>query len=117
MAFIDEMIENMQTAGKFVCEKAVDAKDYISLEYKASGLRNKIDKALKDLGALVYESYGKENQPQDKIKELVDGISVLKSELEGVNEECAKFKNVCKSCKTANPQKADFCTKCGSSLK
>ena len=117
MDYLNEIFEKTKQAGKFVCDKAVDAKDYVALEYKAIKLRSDIDAQYKELGRIVYEASVTEGDQCGDSQVYIDKISALRSELDTVYDEMSKFKNICPSCKNANQQNAAFCSKCGNALK
>lgn len=117
MAIFDDIVEKTRQAGKFVCEKAEDAKDYVTLEYKASKLKSDIDAQYKALGKLIYDLSETESEECADTQVYIDSITVLKKELDAVTEEMSKFKNICPSCKVTNAQNAAFCNKCGTALK
>ncbi len=112
MAFIDDIVAGAQKAGKYVCEKAEDAKDYVSLEYKTASIKGKINEQYKQLGKLVYNK-----AEEQKINTVIQEIKKLNDELCAVSDDMAKFKNVCKNCKETNKPSAEFCCKCGNPLK
>ncbi len=117
MAFIDEFVEKTKKAGKFVCDKAEDAKDFVSLEYKALKLKTQINEQYKLLGELIYKLSVTENEECGDTQVFIDEITSLKTELDTVTEEMTKFKNICPECKNTNAQNASFCNKCGKALK
>lgn len=117
MAILDDIISKAQTAGKFVMEKAEDAKDYISLEYKASTLRTKIDNQYKELGKLLYSAVEAGADNEHTRAEIINNIKTLLNELNEITVQMAKFKNCCTACGASNPSKADFCSKCGKALR
>lgn len=117
MAFIDDVVSKAQAAGKYVCEKAEDAKDYISLEYKASTIRTKIDNQYKELGRLLYTATEGGDDNEHVRAETINSIKSLINELNDITAQMAKFKNICTACGATNPLNADFCTKCGKALR
>ena len=117
MAFLDDLVDKAQKAGKFVIEKADDTKDYVTLEYRSLSVKNKIDEQYKALGKLIYTLSDTEAEDDGKTQEYVDVIRDLTSELNAINEEISKFKNICKNCGTTNRNRAEFCEKCGKPLK
>lgn len=117
MAILDDIVEKTKQAGKFVCGKADEAKDYVSLEYKSMKLKSEIEAQYKALGKLIYELSESESENGEDTQEYIDSISQLKSELDAVIDEMSKFKNICPSCKATNSQNALFCNKCGTALK
>ncbi len=117
MAFIDDVIEKAQKAGKIVIEKAGDAKEYVTLEYKASTIRNQTDGLYRELGRLIYTSLQSDENVDDKKQVLIDRINELIAQQNEINAQITKFKNICTSCGAANSSKADFCAKCGKSLR
>lgn len=117
MAFIDDVFSKAQAAGKYVFSKAEDAKDYVSLEYKASTLRTKIDNLYKELGRQLYKATESGDDNEQVRAETINSIKTLINDLNGITAQMAKFKNICTSCGASNPFNADFCTKCGKSLK
>ena len=117
MAFLDEVIDKAQKAGKFVCDKAIDAKDYVSLEYKLSVTRNKTDELYKELGKLVFANNNTDNDTEGEINQLIAKIQQLIIEQNELCAQISKFKNICPSCGNANPNSADFFNNCGGSLK
>lgn len=117
MDFIDEVVQKAQKAGKFIADKADTAVDYVSLEYKASSIRGKIDDRYKELGRLYYQLSETEAQDSGELQEKVDAVKALICELNAVEEDMSKYKNICPECRANNPAKAEYCSKCGAKLK
>ena len=117
MDFIDEVVQKAQKAGKYIAEKADTAVDYVSLEYKASSLRGKLDVQYKELGKLYYKLSETQAEDCGELQEHVDAVRALICELNAVEEDMSKYKNICPECKESNPAKAEYCSKCGTKLK
>lgn len=116
MAIIDDIISKASAAGKFVYEKTEDAVDYVSLEYKASTLRAKLDEQYKALGKLTYDAAKSGDDCAEACAKITAKIDGLMTELAGITSGMAKFKKVCPSCQSSNSAKSDYCSKCGSKL-
>lgn len=117
MNFIDEVVKKAQQAGKYISDKADTAIDCVSLEYKASSLRSKLDDSYKELGMLYYKLCQTEADGGAELEENVNAIEALLCELNSVTDEISKYKNICPQCREANPTKAEYCLKCGAKLK
>ena len=117
MDFIDEVVQKAQKAGKFITEKADTAVDYVSLEYKASSIRGKLDEQYRQLGRLYYSMSQTEAEDCGELQESIDAVKALLCELNAVEEDMSKYKNLCPKCKASNPSKAEYCSKCGAKLK
>ncbi len=112
MAILDNIIDSVGKAGKFVVDKAVDTKDYVALEYKLSTLKSEIDKCYLDLGKYIYENKG-ENVMYD---EFLQKINVLMSKKDELLKEMAKFKKTCPNCQKRAGANDVFCKNCGNKL-
>ena len=77
MDFIDEVLQKAQKAGKFIADKADTAVDYVSLEYKASSLRSKLDSQYKELGRLYYKLSQTQAEDCGELQEISDSIRAL----------------------------------------
>ena len=117
MEFLDEVVSKAQKAGKFICEKADATVDYVSLEYKASSIRGKLDSMYRDLGKLYFKFSQTDAEDCGELSDMIENIKELNIQLSSLNDEMGKFKNICPNCKATNPLKADYCSKCGSKLK
>lgn len=117
MSFLDGVIETAQKAGSFVYTKTSGAVDYVTLEYKCSALRTKIDEYYKALGKLVYDGCKKEQSVEDKKISTIGKIDELEKELSELCELMSKYKQVCPNCQKVLGGKAEFCSACGSALK
>lgn len=117
MAFLDDIVNKAQQAGNFVVAKTESAVDYVSLEYKASTVRGKLDKQYKELGQLVYKSRETALNESEEIKAVIENISKTLTELNEINAQINKSKNACEKCGNINRAKAEYCEKCGNPLK
>ena len=117
MAFIDDVIDKAQKAGKLVAEKASDAKDYVTLEYKASVIRNKTEGLYRELGRLIFTSSQNGENVDVQSQEIIEKIKDMIQQQNEINNQITKFKNICSACGAANSSKADFCAKCGKNLR
>lgn len=117
MDFIDEVLQKAQKAGRFIADKADTAVDYVSLEYKALSLRSKLDSQYKELGRLYYKLSQTQAKDCGELQEISDSIRALLCELNAVEEDMRRYKNICPECRASNPSKAEYCSKCGTKLK
>ncbi len=117
MDFIDEVVQKAQETGKYIADKADQVVDYVTLEYKASSLRGNIDRCYKELGVLYYRISQSKCQDGGQLQEKIDQIESLLCELNALQEDMAKYKNICAQCGTKNQAKAEYCSKCGAKLK
>ncbi len=117
MAFIDDIIDKAQKAGKFVADKAVDTKDYVVLEYKAAQIRGAIEKDYTALGLAFYDITKSGSEDKGALDTLITKIDSQKAELDKLNEQMKKFKKVCPSC-SASYQGSSvlYCKKCGAKI-
>lgn len=117
MDFIDDVVQKAQQTGKYIADKADHVVDYVTLEYKASSIRGKIDRQYKELGMLYYRISQTQSEDCGELQEKIDTLHSLLCELNAVQEDMAKYKNICPECKTKNPAKSEYCSKCGTKLK
>lgn len=98
--------------------KAGDLTDLAKMKLKLADNENAIEVTLTALGRLLYDSRKGVDVNEETIAELVKQVD----ELESANEELqAAIDNnrgykTCRSCGTANPEKATYCNKCGEKL-
>ncbi len=116
MAIIDDIIDSMEKAGKYVTDKAVDAKDYVKLEYKASTLKSEIERTFCELGKLTYDIKKKQSDDESPIAQCMEKIDVLKFRLKEVNTEMSKFKKTCPVCSKHAGASDTYCKNCGTKL-
>ncbi len=117
MAIIDEFVSGAQKAGKFIAGKAESAVDIVTLEYKASSLRGRIDARYKELGQLYFRLSETQSEDSGELDNVMSSIREMARQLADLDDQIAKYKNICPVCRAANPAKADFCMKCGAKLK
>ena len=116
MAIIDDIIDSVGKAGKFVADKAVDAKDYVSLEYKLSKINSELDKCYIELGKLIYALNKEGKTDEGQSAQYVGKIDALKSQQQDLLNEMSKFKRTCASCGKRAGGNATFCKNCGNKL-
>ncbi len=116
MAFIDDVIDNVQKAGKIVADKATDVKDFTVLEYKVLSLKSTINDKYKELGKHVYTKSQSGGEPTGKTAELLNELSTLNGELNELLEQVKKYKKTCSACGAHASGSAAFCKKCGTKL-
>ncbi len=110
MAIIDDIIDSVGKAGKFVKDKAVDAKDYVTLEYKLSNINSEMNKCFIELGKLCYSNTD-EGQAQ-----YIEKINALKFRQNELLDVMAKFKKTCSACGKRAGANDTFCKDCGNKL-
>ena len=88
MDTIENVIDSIGKAGKFCFDKAVDAKEYVTLEYKLSKVNGDINRCFKELGKAVYEVRGT-NGTTAEIINKIDALKIKKAEL---TKEIESFK-------------------------
>ena len=110
MAIIDDIIDSVGRAGKFAYDKTIDAKDYVTLEYKLSKLKTETDKCFIELGKLCYDN------KEDGKAQLIEKISVLKLRENELLNEMSKFKKTCSACGKRACANDAFCKNCGNKL-
>ena len=110
MDILDEVIDTAQKAGSFIYDKTGVAVSYVSLEYKKSVLRNKLNSLYTVLGKLTYRSEVLGKDIGDKKEQVISKIKELSSELSEISKEMAKFQNVCPSCGKTNFPSSEYCS-------
>lgn len=116
MAIIDDIIDSVGKAGKFVADKAVDAKDYIALEYKLSTVNAEIDKCYIELGKLIYALKKENKADEGQSAQYIEKLDALKSKQSALLNEMAKFKKTCSECGKRAGANDTFCKDCGNKL-
>ncbi len=111
MAIIDDIIDSVGKAGKFVAEKSVDAKDYVKLEYKLANIKSDINKSFLELGRLCYNGADEAQKAQ-----LIGKLDALKVKQNELLKEMEKFKKTCSSCGKRAGANDTFCKSCGNKL-
>ena len=71
-----------------------------------------------DIGKMIYESFKKGAEIDDRFKELCEAIKEREISIEEMNEEVAglKGKEVCPECKNHVDAGVAFCSKCGAKI-
>lgn len=106
--------EMVEAAGR----KAGDLTDLAKMKLKLADNEKAVDITLAALGRLVYESRKGGELNEETVTELVQQLD----ELEAANEELqgaidnARGRKTCRSCGSANPEKAAYCNKCGQKM-
>ena len=76
------------------------------------------ERDLTDMGKMIYESFKKGEEVEEKFKELCEAIKEREESIAEMNEEVAelKGKDVCPECKAHLDAGAVFCSKCGAKV-
>ncbi len=111
MAIIDNIIDSVGKAGKFVVDKAVDTKDYVALEYKLSNIKSETDKCFIELGKLCYNK-----ADECELTQYIEKINALNFKKNELLKEMAKFKKTCPNCQKRAGSNDTFCKSCGNKL-
>lgn len=76
------------------------------------------ERDLTDMGKMIYESFKKGEEVDERFKELCEAIKEREASIEEMNEEVAelKGKEVCPGCKSHVEAGAAFCSKCGAKV-
>lgn len=88
MATIDNIIDSVGKAGKFCFDKAVDAKEYVTLEYRLSKINGDINRCFTELGKVVYQS----KCTNDTTAEIINKIEALQIKKCEVLKEIESYK-------------------------
>ncbi len=111
MAIIDDIVDSVGKAGKFVADKAVYAKDYVTLEYKLGTVNSEMNKCYLELGKLYYNK-----ADEVQLTQYTEKINALKFKQNELLGEMAKFKKTCAACGKRAGGNDTFCKNCGNKL-
>lgn len=111
-----EMADKVASATGEMVEKGKKQVDILSLE-------NKLSKAQRQLGALVYSLAQSGAEQPELVKQYIDEIAQIEQQIQQANAQTnqtvtvsAKAVRVCSSCGCRADLDANFCPRCGEKL-
>lgn len=119
MKALEELITKAKGAVDVIGEKAGQFASVSKLSLKVIDMKAQLKHEFEELGKMVYENYGSEEESDSAIASQVQSIKELETELEKLKNQIAFMKNkiLCKSCGNQNEVGALYCSKCGENLK
>lgn len=113
--FLADLGETLRRHTKDIGSKADSFFEGQKLRSKIVSEQRMIDKAMGDIGNIIYRKYVEGQEVDEGIKALCDDITKRKTAISSYRDEIAKMKGqkVCAACGTSVPEDAAFCMRCG----
>lgn len=116
MGFFNQLGKKASETYQVTKEKAVNISEELKLKGKISDLKDKISKAYKEIGEIVYnEIKDGKDVSKDEVTTKCEEISRYKDEISKLETEILAIRKVkkCDSCGEELELDAAFCSKCG----
>ena len=108
--FFGSLGETLTKTAKELSGRAEEVYETQRLKNKISGEERQIEKAMADLGRIIYKRYKKEIPVDDTQKALCEQIEKYKTD---ISELKVKNKRFCPSCGSPLAKDDAFCSQCG----
>ena len=114
MAFLDNMIETLTSAGRDVSQKAKEVSNIAKLKMDIKSKQAALDKQYIELGKHYYEM----NKEGEVDNAGIANVSTLTNEIAALQAEILKIQGACVSpqCGMTLPEGTAFCSQCGASI-
>lgn len=111
--------DNASKITKQIVDKTGNIVGQTKLAFAANETEDKIKDIFAELGKTVYEKYKADGDICECMEERCKKIDVLYEEVAELRSKLAELKDSikCQNCGEFNKKSADFCSKCGNSLK
>lgn len=118
MSVLDSVKKVVTKTAKDAAKASGELVEQTKLKLKVIELKDEITDRYTKIGELYYTSAEYELDNADKINSLVSEIKALKAELEDVEAEIKRNKDInkCSVCDAVNGAEDDYCSKCGNKL-
>ena len=115
--FFGSLGETLTKTAKELSGRAEEVYETQRLKNKISGEERQIEKAMADLGRIIYKRYKKESPVDDAQKALCEQIDQRMEQIEkyktDISELKVKNKRFCPSCGSPLAKDDAFCSQCG----
>lgn len=110
--------DNAEKWAKEAAKRTSNAVNHAKLAYAANEANGKVRDIYAEIGKTIYTQYLDGAEPAEELKASLEQIDKLMEDIEIINTKIAELKNSvkCPECGAFNPNDADFCSKCGSTL-
>ena len=114
----DELKKTISDAAEVVTKKTSDFVSVQKLKGQIYALERSVDKKYQELGAIVFEQYGKGEQVNDESTIVCEEISQVNVNISELREELASKHGctICPVCESEVSTEAMFCMKCGAQM-
>ena len=115
--FFENLSETLTKTARDLGDRAGEVYEQQRLRNKISGEEKQIEKAMADLGRIIYGRYN-DNVPLDEEERTIcEKIDQRKRQIAQYNDELtnlkSKYKRICPSCGAIVGKSAAFCSQCG----
>lgn len=119
MGLLEDAVLSAKGAVNYAGKKTSEFVELSKLRVAAAEIEGKIKALYESLGRSVYNASKAETDATELVSEKAAQIDTLLEDLASVQEKISalKLEKKCPTCGTINPQEANFCQKCGASLK
>lgn len=119
MDILDQISKGAQSAGEFLTEKAILAKDYTLHTWDITKLRNRINTLYKAIGRASYKAYKTESSAAEEIDLYFKELDLLFPELRAKQEarQALRGRKLCPACEKPIEEFNAFCPHCGAKIK
>lgn len=118
MSFFEDVKGVLTKTAKGAAKASNEIAQQTKLKLKASQIKYQIENAYTKIGELYYGVVECDEDNSEKLREAMDEVKMLKSELEELEAQSPKSRNVkkCSFCNAENEEGDQYCSKCGSNL-
>lgn len=115
MSFLDEMKDELLSAGREVSQKAKEVSGIAKLKLDIRSKQDALDKQYIALGKMYYDMEKEGEMPEAEIT----AISTLLNEIADLKSELLRMQGAttCPACGETLPEGISYCSKCGAKLR
>lgn len=114
MSFLDDMKQELFSAGRDVSQKAKEVSGVAKLKLDIKSKEDALNKQYMELGKKYYDMHKEGEMPEAEIT----AISTLLNEIKDLKEEILKIQGACTcpECGATLPEGISYCSKCGAKV-
>ncbi|MBQ8305717.1 MAG: zinc ribbon domain-containing protein [Blautia sp.] len=113
--FFNDLSETLSKTAKGLSERMGSMYDAQKIRSKIAGEEKLINKALADIGQIVFDRFAEGGEVEEDIRALCEEICQHNESIESLKEEAAgkKGQKICPGCKKSVDKEVSFCPFCG----
>lgn len=118
MALFSEIKNKVTHTAKKALKKSNEMVEVTKLNVSVADKTAQKNKALQEIGKIIYDSYKTGNAIDEEIEEKCKEIDEIEDDIKQLKDKIKKTKNVkvCDYCNEENTANSVYCSKCGTKL-